>query len=90
MIFYEDRFEVSCPGQNPSISWLMELRTAPGIELPFRSIDDRKINATLKGFNYSVICKTGKIESPEKPAPYIFRLIPANNKLIIDCSYRKD
>jgi len=88
LIFYEDRFEISCPEQNTAISWLLELQTAPGIPLPFTSMDDRQINATLNGFNYSLICKQGRIETPGKSDSFIFRLIPANNKLIIDCSQR--
>lgn len=90
MIFYEDRFEISCPEQESAISWMLELRTAPGKALPFQSMNDRQINATLNGFSYSIICKAGKVETPVKPASYIFRLIPANNKLIIDCSYRNN
>jgi hypothetical protein len=88
MNFYEDRFEITCPDQKPSISWMLELRTAPGIELPFTSIDSHQINATRKGFNYSMVCKTGTVESPEKPETFVFRLIPSDNKLIMDCSYR--
>jgi hypothetical protein len=88
MIFYEDRFEISCQEKDTAISWLLELRTAPGIALPFQSMDNRQINATLNGFNYSIICKQGKIETPGKSDSYIFRLIPSDNKLIIDCSCR--
>jgi hypothetical protein len=88
MIFYEDRFEVSCSGSEDAISWLLELTTAPGKELPFQSIGSRQVKATIKGLDYSLICSTGKIVKPENPDSFVFRLVPADNKLVMDCSYR--
>lgn len=90
LIFYEDRFEIRGPEQDTTTAWLLELRTAPGIALPFTSMNDRQINATYRGFSYSIRCSQGTVRMPGKSDSFVFRLIPSDNKLVIDCSYRSN
>lgn len=84
--FHEDRFEVTAPETNTNFSWALELRTAVGKKLPFTSIDEKNINAEFDGFNYMINCKEGSFKKPEADSDYIFRILPANNRVVIDCT----
>ena len=84
--FYEDRFEVTAPDNNTNFSWALELRTAVGKKLPFTSIEEKTINAEFDGFSYVIDCKEGSFKKPEAYSDYIFRILPANNKVVIDCT----
>lgn len=84
--FHEDRFEVTAPDTNTNFSWALELRTAVGKKLPFTSIDEKIINAEFDGFNYMINCKEGSFKKPEADSDYIFRILPANNRVVIDCT----
>lgn len=84
--FHEDRFEVTAPDTNTNFSWALELRTAVGKKLPFTSIDEKTINAEFDGFNYMINCKEGSFKKPEADSDYIFRILPANNRVVIDCT----
>ncbi|WP_165021245.1 hypothetical protein [Dysgonomonas sp. ZJ279] len=86
IIFYENRFEVSCKPSLADFSWVLELTAAPGAELPFQSIEGKQIKAEFRGFKYGITCKEGKAEKSDKVSDYVFRLIPANNKLVLDCT----
>lgn len=82
ILFYEDRFEVACLEANKNFKWALELKTAPGIDLPFTSIEKQQVKATLNGFAYGISSKTGSIE---KGNGSVFRFIPESNKLVINC-----
>jgi hypothetical protein len=86
IIFYEDRFEVSCNPKEKGIQWWLELKTAPDMELPFQSFEADKIKAEFRGYRYTVVCTDGTVEKGSSSGDYVFRLIPSKNKLAIDCT----
>jgi hypothetical protein len=83
IVFYEDRFEVSCTKK--STEWALELGVAPNIRLPFQSIGNNQIKAQLNGFPYGITCSEGSIERSPKS---IFVVKPAKNKIVIKCNER--
>ncbi len=84
--FYEDCFEVASPDNTTNYSWALELKTAAGKELPFTSFGEKAIDAEFDGFKYVIACKEGSVEKPAAGSDYIFRLLPAGNKIVIDCT----
>ncbi|WP_298649166.1 hypothetical protein [uncultured Proteiniphilum sp.] len=85
IIFYEDRFEVSCEPQEKGLNWILELTTANDVELPFLSFETKKINATFRGFDYTIMCEKGSIEGGNSSDEFVFRLIPSGNRLVVGC-----
>ena len=81
IIFYENRFEVSCNVKEKGMTWALELKTASGIELPFKSYEANKINANFRDFNYSITCKKGTVKQGSSSDSYIFQFIPSGNKI---------
>ena len=86
ILFYADHFEVACQTANKQFRWVLELKTAAGSPLPFKSITKNKIVASLNNFAYSVACVQGSIQKAGGNDHYIFRLIPVANKLVINCN----
>jgi hypothetical protein len=84
--FREDRFEVSCRPAKRRLEWLLELTTAPGVELPFRSVDGNTIEAEFSGYRYNLTCIKGTVENADASGNHAFRLLPAGNKLVVDCT----
>jgi hypothetical protein len=84
IVFHEDRFEVICTKGDEE--WALELETAPGVELPFQSIGGNRINASLNGFAYGIVCRKGTVE---KAAGSVFRIQPADGRVVVDCSKRE-
>jgi len=85
MTFYEDRFEVSCEPHAKELNWMLELKTAQGVELPFQSFNKNNIKASFRDFSYTISCKEGTVSEGTASADYVFRLVPVNNKLVVDC-----
>lgn len=85
IVLHEDMFEVNCEAAEKEFSWVLELKTAEGKELPFRSINNNRIDAEFMNYKYSITCKEGIVDRGIT-ANYVFRLIPVNNKLVIDCT----
>jgi hypothetical protein len=88
LVFFEDRFELECATANKALQWFLELHTATGSALPFKTISKQTISATLNDYAYSINCKQGHIEKGGPDSAYIFRMIPSGNKLVIDCANR--
>lgn len=88
ILFYEDRFEVTYKPKSKDFTWALELKTAPGSELPFQSIEKNRIEAEFRNYKYAITCKRGSIEKGDSSEAYVFRLIPSGNKIIIDCTNR--
>ena len=86
IIFYEDHFEVSCKTKEKDFNWILELVTASGIELPFKSIEKHKINAVFNNFKYGITCDKGSAKKSEDASGAVFQIIPSNNLLIINCT----
>jgi hypothetical protein len=84
IIFREDRFEVACVKAGKSELWSLEMKAARNAELPFRSIDGKRINASFRNFDYSVECLAGSAEQTDSG----FRLKPAGRKITVNCSRR--
>lgn len=85
-IFHEDRFEVSCEPQEKGLNWSLDLTTANDVELPFVSFETKKINATFRGFDYTIRCEKGSIEERSSSDEFVFRLTPSGNRLVVDCN----
>ncbi|MDR2847495.1 MAG: hypothetical protein LBV39_00155 [Bacteroidales bacterium] len=85
IVFYEGRFEVSRTKTTKDDAWALELKTASNAELPFRQVSGKQINATFHDFDYSLELKEGSAEVTQKSA---LRLIPENNRIVVDCSKR--
>jgi len=83
ILFYEDRFEVACLGADKNYKWALELKTAPGIDLPFTSVGKQQIKATLNGFAYGISSKVGSFE---KGVGNVFSITPSGNKLVVNCT----
>ena len=90
ILFYEDRFEVDCETTKKNFKWALELKTAPGIQLPFRSVGKHKITASLNDFKYAVTCKPGYIQKAVEKNDYLFRFIREGNKLVINCNNKSE
>jgi len=86
IIFYEDRFELSCDSKQKEFNWFLELRTAPEAKLPFQTIERERIHAEFQGFSYGITCKQGFVTPENSSGNGVFQLKPSHNKLIIDCS----
>ncbi|MCL1821873.1 MAG: hypothetical protein FWG22_03520 [Prolixibacteraceae bacterium] len=84
IIFYEDRFEISCNAYDKNFAWILELKTAPEKETPFTSFGANEIKAQWKGFNYGLSCKTGQIEKTGQNGS-VCRFFPSANKIVVDC-----
>ncbi|MDR0609936.1 MAG: hypothetical protein LBG58_07495 [Planctomycetaceae bacterium] len=83
IVFYEDRFEMVCT--KGGTDWFLELETAPNAELPFCSVENNQIKASLNGVDYSVIFEKGLVEKTDNS---LFRIKPDKGKIVINCSKR--
>jgi len=83
ILFYEDRFEVSCISKSKNFKWALELKSAEGIDLPFKAIEKQYAKAVLNGFSYGILMKKGSLQ---KGAGYVFRMVPKGNKLVVTCT----
>ena len=84
--FSEDHFDISCRPVSKGFKWALELHTAPGVVLPFRTIGQQQIEATADNFSYSLYCTKGHIEKGPQDKQYVFRLYPDNDILRIACT----
>ncbi|MDR1864945.1 MAG: hypothetical protein LBR08_05165 [Bacteroidales bacterium] len=81
IVFHEDRFEVTCTKKTGD-AWALDLTTAAGAQLPFQSIGNNQVTASLNGFQYAIACSTGSVEKSDR---CVFRLKPSGNKIVVDC-----
>lgn len=86
IIFYEDRIELSCIPKEVDLNWVLDLNVAHGVELPFTSFGEKKINAEFRNHGYSITCKEGTVQENGVAENHVFRLVPQKNKLTIDCT----
>jgi hypothetical protein len=77
--FLEDRFETECLTATNNSDWAFEMKAVPGVELPFRAIDGKKIRASFRNFDYSVEILSGYAELTDSG----FRLKPSSGKIVI-------
>jgi hypothetical protein len=84
IVFYEDRFEMSCETKDRNFSWVLELQTAPDAKLPFEKIGKSLITARQNHFDYSIGCKQGSFVAPQASSKFIFRIAPSKNKLVVE------
>lgn len=84
--FYETRFEVAALSKEADLSWALELKVAAGKELPFTVIEDKAVNASFDGFNYVITCEKGHIRKPESGSDYVFRILPSDKEIVINCT----
>jgi len=79
--FSEDKFTIAC---DKNIKWFLELKTAEGKTLPFKSIGKKEIKAVQSNFEYSFVCEKGSIESSEN-SEYVFRIQPYKKEIAFNC-----
>ena len=71
---------------NRSLSWYLELETAPGARLPFTNISLRQVDGSFETFNYHVSAGKGRFSTPSNGT--VFRLQPEKNEIRLNW-YRK-
>lgn len=89
IVFHENQFTVSCRAKEQNLNWVLELKVAEGKELPFQSIEHNRISAEFRNFNYGITCAEGTVEKGGQAAGYVFRLIPSDNRLVVDCTNQR-
>lgn len=84
MTFDEDkvRMQIESAG-NTRMEWYMELSVVPGTALPFTRIDDKRIDAREKTFDYKITCKKGTFADCKDSSGRIFRIKPENKEISI-------
>ncbi|MGN0231386.1 MAG: hypothetical protein ACI4A8_04135 [Muribaculaceae bacterium] len=81
MKFTEERIDIAMKLPEKRMQWHAELRTAPGKELPFTSIEAKRLDARFEGFAYSMTIVKGQCEKSGNGS--VFALTPQGNKLIL-------
>jgi len=86
IVMKEDKIEVQCKASEKDFRWAMELKAATERldRLPFESLGESEITAVFNDFKYSVTVEEGTV-SAGKGDDYVFRLLPANDRLVINC-----
>lgn len=86
IVFNESTIDVSCKAAGKDFDWVLELDvSANRVEwLPFRSFGKSNIGAEFNGYKYTVSCKKGTVRQGDND-DFVFRLIPAGNRVVIDC-----
>jgi hypothetical protein len=87
LLFDEDHISINSNAA-PTSKWVLEFRSAPGIKLPFTSFTKQKITAVLDGFEYAITLDKGSIEKGGRGNNYMYRIIPVNNEVVINCGKR--
>ena len=87
ILFHEDKIDVSCQAKEKELAWALELKVPESRidQLPFQSVEASAISAKFKDYSYSLSCIKGKFEKGNN-RDYVFRLIPSNGQVIIDCT----
>jgi hypothetical protein len=84
IIFNETSISISAEGSNID-NWLLELSFDKKADLPFRKIDPKKVSCTYKNAPYVISAKWGVFTS--EPGSGL-RIIPENNRIVLDFSSR--
>jgi len=83
--FDENSLIISATGRLED-NWYLELSTAPEADLPFLKIEPEKLSGKFRNWTYVVRLKTGRfIKEQHKP----LKIIPHNNRIVIDFSSRE-
>jgi len=83
ILFYEDRFEMTCETKDSNFSWELALETAPDAKLPFKTISSQTILASQNNFDYEIKCNQGSFKGSEASGKYPIQIMPSNNKLVL-------
>ncbi|SBW03039.1 hypothetical protein [uncultured Dysgonomonas sp.] len=86
LTFTEKNIELSASATNRP--WALEFTVADGMQLPFHIINESGIKAEIENFEYELGCAVGKIIVPKEKDLFVFRILPQNNQITIDCSLR--
>lgn len=89
--FNEGSINVSCQPKEKDFNWSLSLRVPQERidRLPFKSFENNNIKAEFKGFSYNIACKQGNIVKGNSKNDYVFDIVPAKNKIVIDCKTGK-
>ena len=83
--FNENSLIISATGRLKD-NWYLELSTTPEAQLPFLKIKPEKLSGKFRNWTYVVWLKTGRfIKEQDKP----LKIIPHNNRIVIDLSPRQ-
>lgn len=87
ILFNEGNIDVSCKAKEKDLSWVLELKVPNDRldRLPFQSFEKSKMTAEFNGYKYEIACKEGTINKGDN-TDFVFQLVPAGNKLVIDCT----
>lgn len=83
--FHESQIEVS--GENKDIAWMLELKVPQERidRLPFKNFNATSMAAEFRGFDYKIACKKGSVVKGNN-SDFVFRLLPSDNQLVINCT----
>lgn len=87
--FHEDKIDVLCNAKQKDIIWALELRVPQDrVErLPFKDFGESSIKSEFRGYDYKISCKNGTIKKGDN-TDFVFRLVPSDDNLVIDCASR--
>ena len=75
----ENQLRATC--SDKKLKWCMQLNVQPQAELPFTSIEGRKITARQKDFGYSRTLKKGIFEDMRHTRKWAYRIHPEKNAI---------
>ncbi|WP_285010858.1 hypothetical protein [Pedobacter faecalis] len=78
LVMDERNFHVSYHGSD-KLEWLLELKVAEGMKLPFTEVTPDKVNASFENMRYSLISSKGKFEKGSEES--IFRIVPQKQQI---------
>ena len=82
ILFFEDEVEIRCDYSQKESSWFLEFTASTNAELPFENIYSNKIEASFKGFDYTISCSEAVFEN-NSIINQTFRIIPNKQKIIL-------
>lgn len=85
ILFKEGRFEITSQPVADNNPWILELSVSLHAELPFCSIGNRQIRASLNGFDYGIKCEKGEMKKIDHSGKLCYQLIPSKDQLVVNC-----
>lgn len=85
LTFEEGQIHVDCQAKEKGLLWCLELQI-PGerlSELPFRSYQEKEIQAQFNNYAYKITCKKGHV-TKGNGNDFVFRLNPTKHTLILN------
>lgn len=69
-----------------SVNWFLDLTTATTANLPFKTVDPKKVNCSFENMNYSVTTTRGIFSKPNDST--VLRITPEKNVMVLNLAER--